>query len=202
MAGAAVEDRAEHAGGVRPRHAQPLHRTGRGDQAGVLAVGQERVVGDRRERVPQRSARGVGHRGRHGQRRRAIAAAVPRPRLLGWACRTIADIIDRRAARRPLVRRSVALLVAPVRSGDVARRSDARLAGWAASSVGGTASSCGCPVSASSLQTLIVMPVVLALAYGHRRGAGRGARQRHPGAAPGAPRRRAARDERRCRAHG
>ena len=68
MAGTAVQDRAEHAGGVGARDAQPFHRTRRGDQAGRLAVRQERVVGDRRKRVPQRAARGVGHRRRHRQR--------------------------------------------------------------------------------------------------------------------------------------
>ena len=51
MARAAVQDRAEHAGGVRPGHAQPLHRTGGRDQARRLPVGEEGVVGDRRERV-------------------------------------------------------------------------------------------------------------------------------------------------------
>ena len=71
MPGATVQDRPEHAGGVRPRHAEPLDRARRRDQAGVLAVGEERVVGDRRERVPQGIARRVGHRGRHGQRRGA-----------------------------------------------------------------------------------------------------------------------------------
>ncbi len=74
--GAAVQDRAEHARRVRPRHAQPLHRAGGRDQAGVLTVGEERVVGDRRERVPQRSARRVRHRGRHGERRGARGGLV------------------------------------------------------------------------------------------------------------------------------
>ncbi len=60
MAGAAVQDGAEHAGRVRPRHAHPLHRAGRRDQAGGLAVRQERVVGDRRKRVPQRPAGAYG----------------------------------------------------------------------------------------------------------------------------------------------
>ena len=45
--GTAVQDRSEHAGGVRARHAHPLHRAGRGDQAGVLAVREECIVGDR-----------------------------------------------------------------------------------------------------------------------------------------------------------
>ena len=54
MAGAAVQDRAEDAGGVRAGHAQPLHRTGGGDQAGRLPVGQKRVIGDRRKRIAQR----------------------------------------------------------------------------------------------------------------------------------------------------
>ena len=49
---AAVEHRGEHAGGVGSRHAHPLHRTARGDEAGRLAVRQERVVRDQRERAP------------------------------------------------------------------------------------------------------------------------------------------------------
>ena len=82
-----------------PRHAQPLHRTGRRDQAGVLAVGQERVVGDRRERVPQRAARRVRHGGRHGERR-----GRSRPPLAVFGVlQNHADIIDSRPARRPLV---------------------------------------------------------------------------------------------------
>ena len=98
VSGAAVQDGPEHAGRVRPRHAQPLHRTGGRDQAGVLTVGEERVVGDRRERVPQRSARRVRHRGRHGERRRAGG-------LVGLfiLLQNHADIIDSRPARRPLV---------------------------------------------------------------------------------------------------
>ena len=98
MARAAVQDGAEHAGRVGPRDAQPLDRTGRRDQAGGLAVGQERVVGDRRKGVPQRSARRVRDRGRHGQRR------GPRG-LVGLfiVLQDHADIIDSRPARRPLV---------------------------------------------------------------------------------------------------
>ncbi|CKP30087.1 Uncharacterised protein [Mycobacterium tuberculosis] len=53
MAGAAVQDRAEHTGGVRPWHTQPLHRTRRRNQARRFPIGQERVVGDRRKRVAQ-----------------------------------------------------------------------------------------------------------------------------------------------------
>ena len=48
-AGGAVEDRAEHARVVRGRDAEPLDAAGRRDETGVLAVRQERVVGDLRE---------------------------------------------------------------------------------------------------------------------------------------------------------
>ena len=52
----AVEQRAEHARRVEARHAQPVDRAvGRDERAGV-AVRQERVVGDRRERRRRRRA--------------------------------------------------------------------------------------------------------------------------------------------------
>ena len=92
--GAAVQDRAEHAGRIGSWHAQPLHRSTGGDQAGVLAVGEESVVGDRRERVPQ-TARHVGHRcgcvELHGR-----AVLVGGRRVL----QNHPDIIDRRPAPR------------------------------------------------------------------------------------------------------
>ena len=48
-AGLAIQQRAEHARRVEARHAQPVDRSiGRHQRAGV-AVGEERVVGDRRE---------------------------------------------------------------------------------------------------------------------------------------------------------
>ena len=47
--GRAVEQRAEHARRVGPREAQPLDRPVGRDQRADLAVGQERVVGDRRK---------------------------------------------------------------------------------------------------------------------------------------------------------
>ena len=60
------------------------------------------------------------------------------------------------------------------------------LAGWAASSTGGTASNCGCPASPFVAQTAVVMPVVLALAYGIAILSRRGIGQRDPAAAAGA----------------
>ena len=73
---AAVQDRAEHTGGVGAGDAQPFHRAGRRDQAGVLAVRQERVVGDRRKGVPQRPAPGIRHRCRHGERGFRLADGI------------------------------------------------------------------------------------------------------------------------------
>ena len=93
--GAAIQDRAEHAGRIGSWHAQPFHRSTRGDQAGVLAVGEEGVVGDRRKGVPQ-TARHVWHRGGcvelHGG-----AVLVGGRRVL----QDHVDIIDRRSVRRP-----------------------------------------------------------------------------------------------------
>ena len=50
-AGVAVEHRREHARGVHPRQAHPLDVAVRRDQRRRLAVGQERVIADRRERA-------------------------------------------------------------------------------------------------------------------------------------------------------
>ena len=50
VAGLPVEQRAEHAGRVEARDAQPADPPVRRDQRAGVAVGQERVVGDRRER--------------------------------------------------------------------------------------------------------------------------------------------------------
>ena len=47
---AAVQERAEHARGVEAGDAEPVDRAVRGDQGRRVAVRQERVVGDRRER--------------------------------------------------------------------------------------------------------------------------------------------------------
>ncbi len=49
-AGLAVEQRTEHARGVEARHTQPVDRPVGGDQRAGVAVGEEGVVGDRRER--------------------------------------------------------------------------------------------------------------------------------------------------------
>jgi hypothetical protein len=46
----AVEHRAEHGRAVHPRKAHPLDVAARRDERGRLAVGEERVLGDRRER--------------------------------------------------------------------------------------------------------------------------------------------------------
>ena len=48
-AGAAVEHRAEDARRVEARHAEPLDRAVGGDQGAGVAIGEEAVVGDRRE---------------------------------------------------------------------------------------------------------------------------------------------------------
>ncbi len=47
--GVAVQDGAEHAGRVDPRHAQPLDVARRRNQSGRLAIGQEAELGDGRE---------------------------------------------------------------------------------------------------------------------------------------------------------
>ena len=74
VTGATVQDGPEDARGIRPRHAQPLHGSRRGDQTGALAVGQEGVIRDGRERVSQGSGRGVrdGSRCRERCRRRIV----------------------------------------------------------------------------------------------------------------------------------
>ena len=97
VAGAAIQDGPEDAGRVGPRHAHPFHRAGRRDQAGGFAVRQERVVGDRGKRVPQRPARRIRHRGRHGER-----CGVGLVGGLG-VLQNHADIIGCRPARRLLV---------------------------------------------------------------------------------------------------
>ena len=173
--GAAVQDRAEHAGGVRPRHAQPLHRTRRGDQAGVLAVGQEPVVRDRRERIAQRTARDIRHRGSDGERWRR-----PRPRCLSSVLGVLmGNIIDRRYRRRPLVQDVVVDRLRRrgcANVGDHALRRSyhvcdcpALLVWWIRWS-GFLSWWDGVELWLSGLgfvaQTLVVMPVVLALAYG------------------------------------
>ena len=96
--GTAIQDGPEHAGRIGPRHAQPLHRSTRGDQAGVLAVGEEGVVGDRRKRVPQ-TARRVRHRGGRVELHRGAV-------LVGWRrmLQDHLDIIDRRPVPRRRLR--------------------------------------------------------------------------------------------------
>ena len=70
-AGLAVEQAAEHAGCVEARHAQPVDRPVRCDQGAGVAVRQEGVLGDRRERGGHRRAlrHRVGAGGRAGRRR-------------------------------------------------------------------------------------------------------------------------------------
>ena len=81
--GAAIQDGPEHAWRIGPWHAQPFHRSTRGDQAGVLAVGEKGVVGDGRKGVSQtarqRLAPGRSRRAarRSRSRRRASHAAGP-----------------------------------------------------------------------------------------------------------------------------
>lgn len=98
VARTAVEDRPEHAGGVGARHAHPLDRPCRRDEAGVLAVGEERVVGDRGERIPQPTARDVrdGSGDRERCRRFDVAAAV-----LAGAVRGLGVLQDHAAHHRP-----------------------------------------------------------------------------------------------------
>ena len=82
-AGVAVEDRAEHARRVEARQAQPLDVAARRDQRGGLAVGQEAVVGDRREgaaRTRPTSADGVAHGAAAGS---TIRGRARRTRLAG-----------------------------------------------------------------------------------------------------------------------
>ena len=92
--GAAIQDCPEHAGRIGPWHAQPLHRSTRGDQAGVLAVGKKGVIGDGRKRVP-RTARHIWRRGgRIGLHRGAVLIGGRRP------LQNHPDIIDRRPTPR------------------------------------------------------------------------------------------------------
>ena len=80
-AGAAVEDRGEHARRVESRQAQPLDRAvGRHQRAGV-AVGQEGVVGDARELVGARRG-GTAGRTASGRRWAAPARMTPGQRRL------------------------------------------------------------------------------------------------------------------------
>jgi hypothetical protein len=115
VAGAAVQDRAEHARGVGPGHAQPFHRPGGGDQARRLPVGQECVVGDRREGVPQRAAGRERRRraevDRRSQRRfgrsferfqRCLGGSTVGRLVGGLGVQDHADIIDCQPARRPM----------------------------------------------------------------------------------------------------
>ena len=63
-AGLAIQQGAEHAGRVEARHAQPVDRAVRGHEGAGVAVGEEGVVGDRRERRRSGGAlrRGLGRR--------------------------------------------------------------------------------------------------------------------------------------------
>ena len=83
-AGAAVEQRAEDARPVEARQAQPLDGSVGCDQRSAVAVGEERVVGDRRERgsaLPLRRAdRRPFLRFRGARPRRPRAARRPRRR--------------------------------------------------------------------------------------------------------------------------
>ncbi len=70
-AGSAVQDGGEDARAVRSREAHPLYPSARGDQAVDLAVGEEGVLGDGRERARDMRSRGLGLRLGRGR------AAVP-----------------------------------------------------------------------------------------------------------------------------
>ena len=52
----AVEQAAEHAGSIEARHAQPIDRSVRCDQSARVAVREEAIVRDRRERRPRNGA--------------------------------------------------------------------------------------------------------------------------------------------------
>ena len=78
---AAVQDRAEHARRVHPRQAQPLDVPARRDERGRLAVGQEAVGVDRRERaatvvagVQRRHVAGESTPSRRGLSGRSLAS--------------------------------------------------------------------------------------------------------------------------------
>ena len=69
--GRPIEDRPEHAGAIGSGQAHPLHPAARSDQRVDLAVGEEAVVGDRRERTARTTAalgRPSAHRRLAGQR--------------------------------------------------------------------------------------------------------------------------------------
>lgn len=113
MAGAAVQDRPEHARGVRSGHTHPFHRPGRRDQAGGFPVGQECVVGDRGKRVPQGcvGSKRPGcaqvdrrlHRHRGGCAEGFLGHGVGRL-VVGLSVQNHLDIIDCAAALRPTFR--------------------------------------------------------------------------------------------------
>ena len=92
--GTAVQDRPEHAGGIRPRHAHPFHRSRGRNQAGVLAVGQERVVGDRGERGARGSGRRVGRRFGNRQGRRRRSGGLRDVRQCGFGVRSHSAIMS------------------------------------------------------------------------------------------------------------
>jgi hypothetical protein len=52
-----VQQAPEHAPGIEPGHAAPVHRAGPRDQGPGVAVGHEAVVGDRRVGIGQRVLR-------------------------------------------------------------------------------------------------------------------------------------------------
>ena len=78
-AGVAVEDRAEHARRVEARQAEPLDVPVRRHQRARLAVGQEGVLGDRRERARRDAAVGRPLASQAGRRRPGRAAPPRRP---------------------------------------------------------------------------------------------------------------------------
>ncbi len=69
VAGVAIEQRREGAGGVEARQAEPLDRAVEGDEGGGVAVGEEAVAADRGEAV---------FRGAHGDAKLAAEAAGQR----------------------------------------------------------------------------------------------------------------------------
>ena len=97
--GAAVEQGAEDGRRVGPGHAHPLDRPARGDQAGGLAVREEGVVGDRRERAAAPS-RPSWRRPRTPRwwRRAAVVRWPSRSASYFWAPTRLRD----GALRRPL----------------------------------------------------------------------------------------------------
>jgi len=83
---AAIQDRPEHAGRIGARHTQPPPRSARGDQTGVLAVGEKRVVGDR-----QRGS--ANHSTRCGTGAVALSCTAARSRRRASCAADHADII-------------------------------------------------------------------------------------------------------------